>query len=54
MESLALMAAIIVAISVIGGPIALLLSRKLRGEPKPSYIRAVIASFVAKIGRAHV
>ena len=47
MESLALMAAIIVAISVIGGPIALLLSRKLRGEPKPSYIRAVIASFVA-------
>ena len=62
MESLALLAALIVALSVLGGPLALLLTRNLKSEPKPSYIRAVIASFVAipafftglKIGRAHV
>ena len=47
MESLALLAALIVAISVLGGPLALLLTRNLKSEPKPSYIRAVIASFVA-------
>ena len=47
MESLARMAAIIVAISVIGGPIAILLSRNLKGEPKPSYSRAVLASIAA-------
>jgi len=47
MESLALLAALIVALSVLGGPLALLLARNLKSEPKPSYIRAVIASFVA-------
>ena len=47
MESLALLAALIVAISVLGGPLAFLLSRNLKSEPKPSYIRAVIASFIA-------
>ena len=47
MESLALLAALIVALSVLGGPLALLLTRNLKSEPKPSYIRAVIASFVA-------
>ena len=47
MESLALLASIIVAISFIGGPIAVLLSRNLKGEPKPSYLRALLASFVA-------
>ena len=47
MESLALLAALIVGISVLGGPIALLLTRNLHVEPKPSYIRAIIASLIA-------
>ena len=47
MESLALLAAVIVAVSVIGGPLALLLTRNLKSAPKPSYIRAMVASFVA-------
>ena len=47
MESLALLAALIVSISMLGGPLALLLTRNLHLEPKPSYVRAVIASLIA-------